>query len=437
MKTPANPAPRVVVVGGGFAGMAATRALARSGARVTLVDRRNHHLFQPLLYQVATAALSPGDIAWPIRAMLRGQANVRVLLSRVVGVDMAAQCVKLEDDEIPFDHLVLATGARHAYFGRDEWEERAPGLKKILDATHIREKLLMAFERAEALDDPVATKRLLTFVVIGGGPTGVEMAGAIAELAQHTLARDFRIIDPASARVVLIQAGARLLETFPERLSENARRELVELGVEVRLGERVNALTDDGVQVGDEDIPSANVVWAAGVMASPAGKWLGAAVDRAGRVIVEPDLSVPGHPNVFVIGDTASAVRANGEPVPGIAPAAKQMGTHVGRTLAARIVGGREPGAFRYRHLGNLATIGRTAAVADFGWIKMTGHIAWVLWAIVHVFFLIGWRNRLVVALSWFWSYVTYGRGVRLVTAGEEVAREIETHGAHAGGRAA
>jgi NADH dehydrogenase FAD-containing subunit len=409
--------PRVVIVGVGFGGLAAARALRRAPVDLVLIDRRNYHLFQPLLYQVATAALSPADIAWPIRSILADQANARVELGRVSGVDTARREVVVDDvRRVPYDHLILATGARHAYFGRDDWEEAAPGLKKIDDATLIRQRVLMAFERAEVATDPEETRRLLSFVVVGGGPTGVEMAGAIAELARHALARDFSRINPNDARVVLVEAGPRLLAGFDERLSARAAEALAWLGVEVRLGARVTACDEAGAVVGGERIPAATLVWGAGVVASPAAKWLDVPSDPAGRVKVGPDLSVPGHPNVFVIGDTALALAGNGRPVPGIAPAAKQMGTHVGRMIAARVSGKPAPAAFRYRHTGSLATIGRKAAVADFGWLRLSGLPAWVLWAAAHVYFLIGWRNRLVVSLNWFWSYLTFERGARLIT---------------------
>lgn len=408
---PSNP-PRVVIVGAGFGGLAAARALARAPAEVLVIDRRNYHLFQPLLYQVATAALSPADIAWPIRAILGRQANATVQMGKVHGVDPDRREVILEDRRIGYDYLVLATGARHSYFGSDHWEEVAPGLKKIADATHIRERVLLAFERAEITTDPSERKRLLTFVVIGAGPTGVEMAGAVAELAGMALAADFRSINPKDARVVLVEGGPRVLPVFPEGLSLKARLQLERLGVEVRLSAPVTACDDDGVIAAGERIESRTVVWAAGVIASPAARWLGAAHDRAGRVLVEPDLSVPGHPDIFVIGDTAAVAG-----VPGIAPAAKQMGAHVGRLLAARLHGRPSIPPFRYRHHGNLATIGRKAAVADFGRVRLAGFPAWLLWAMAHIWFLIGWRNRFVVGLNWLWNYVTFERGARLITA--------------------
>ncbi|MFZ1430044.1 MAG: NAD(P)/FAD-dependent oxidoreductase [Geminicoccaceae bacterium] len=404
--------PRVVIVGAGFGGLAAARALARAPAELLVIDRRNYHLFQPLLYQVATAALSPADIAWPIRAILGRQANATVQLGKVHGVDSERREVVLEDRRIAYDYLVLATGARHSYFGSDHWEDVAPGLKKIADATQIRERVLLAFERAEITTDPDERRRLLTFVVIGGGPTGVEMAGAVAELASMALAADFRAIDPKDARVVLVEGGPRVLPAFPERLSDKARLQLERLGVEVRLGAPVTACDETGVIAAGERIESPTMVWAAGVIASPAARWLGAAHDRAGRVLVGPDLSVPGHPGIFVIGDTATVAG-----VPGIAPAAKQMGTYVGRLLEARLRGRPALPPFRYRHHGNLATIGRKAAVADFGRVQLAGLPAWLLWAVAHIWFLIGWRNRFVVGLNWLWNYVTFERGARLITA--------------------
>jgi NADH dehydrogenase len=418
--------PRVVIVGVGFGGLAAARSLRKAPVEVVLIDRRNYHLFQPLLYQVATAALSPADIAWPIRSIVAGQANARVELGRVTGVDTGRQEVIVDDERrVAYDHLILATGARHAYFGRDEWEEVAPGLKKIDDATLIRQRVLIAFERAEVAPDPEDARRLLSFVVVGGGPTGVEMAGAIAELARHALARDFSRINPKDARVVLVEAGPRLLASFAQTLSARAKEALEELGVEVRLGGRVTACDAQGVVVEGERIHAGTIVWGAGVIASPAGKWLDVPCDPAGRVKVGPDLEVPGYPNVFVIGDTVFALGPNGRPVPGIAPAAKQMGHHVGRLIAARVAGRPHPGPFRYRHMGSLATIGRKAAVADFGRVRLSGLPAWILWAVAHVYFLIGWRNRLVVSLNWFWSYLTFERGARLITGASSEATGV------------
>jgi NADH dehydrogenase FAD-containing subunit len=405
-----------VIAGAGFGGLAAAQALNRTEVEITLVDRRNYHLFQPLLYQVATATLSPADIAQPIRSILRNQRNVTVLLGRVTGVDTAAREVLIGQRRLPYDYLIVATGARHAYFGHDEWEASAPGLKKIEDATDIRKRILLAFEQAEAATDGGDVAALLNFVVIGGGPTGVELAGAIAELAKKALVADFRKIEPHQARVMLIEAGPRLLPAFPERLSAIAERALVRLGVDVRLGTPVTACDSDGVVLGEQRIAARTVLWAAGVAASPAAKWLDADRDRAGRVKVAADLSLPGHPEIFVIGDTAFTTDAAGNPLPGIAPAAKQAGLYVAKVIRARVGGRAAPAPFHYRHLGNLATIGRRAAVADFGWVRLSGWLAWVLWGLVHVYFLIGFRNRLAVLLDWLWAYVTVQRGARLIT---------------------
>ena len=407
--------PRVVIVGAGFGGLSAAMALRREKVQVTLIDRRNYHLFQPLLYQVATAALSPADIAQPIRSILRRQRNATVLLGRVTGVDTAAREVLIGERRVPYDYLIVATGARHAYFGHDEWEAVAPGLKKIEDATDIRRRILLAFEEAENAAHLEDQAPMLTFVVIGGGPTGVELAGAIAELARKALVADFRRIEAHQARVILIEAGPRLLPAFPERLSAVAKRALERLGVEVRRDAAVTACDDQGVMVGGERIQAGVVLWAAGVAASPAAKWLSAESDRAGRVKVGADLTPPGHPEIFVIGDTALATDPAGNPLPGIAPAAKQAGQYVAGVIGARLRG-RPTRPFRYRHLGNLATIGRTAAVADFGWLRLTGWVAWLLWGLVHIYFLIGFRNRIVVALDWLWAYLTFQRGARLIT---------------------
>lgn len=409
---------RVVVVGAGFAGLACVRALARSPVDITLVDRRNYHLFQPLLYQVATAALSPADIAWPIRGIVGAQANVRVEMARIAGVDAGRRCVLTESGrEIPYDRLVLATGARHAYFGHDDWEEAAPGLKKITDATQIRERVLLAFERAETEPDPAERARLLTFVVVGAGPTGVELAGALAELARFALSRDFRSIDPRQARVVLVEAGPRVLPTFPEDLGGKAARSLERLGVEVRLGQPVTRCDADGVVLDGTRIAARTIVWAAGVVASPAARWLGAEHDRAGRVQVDGHLRVPGRPEVFVVGDTAMAAGPDGRPVPGIAPAAKQMGDHAAAVIDRQARGREPPPPFRYRHQGDLATIGRKSAVVVLRGVKLSGTLAWLLWAVAHVYFLIGWRSRLLFAINWLWNYLTFDRGARLITA--------------------
>jgi NADH:ubiquinone reductase (H+-translocating) len=403
--------PRVVIIGAGFGGLSAATALRHEKVEVTVIDRRNYHLFQPLLYQVATAGLSPAEIAQPIRSILRRQRNATVLLGRVTGVDTETRDVLIGERRVPYDYLIVATGARHNYFGHDEWEAVAPGLKKIEDATDIRRRILLAFEEAENAAHAEDMAPMLTFAIVGGGPTGVELAGAIAELAKKALVADFRKIQPHDARVLLIEAGPRLLPAFPERLSAVAKRALERLGVEVRLGAVVTACDDQGVMVGDERIQAGVVLWAAGVAASPAAKWLAAESDRAGRVKVGADLTLPGHPEIFVIGDTALAA----DPLPGIAAAAKQAGKYVAGVIRARLRG-RPTRPFRYLDLGNLATIGRTAAVADFGWLRLTGWIAWLLWGVVHIYFLIGFRNRLVVALDWVWAYLTFHRGARLIT---------------------
>jgi len=411
--------PRIVIVGAGFGGLSAAHALAGADADVTVVDRRNHHLFQPLLYQVATAGLSPAQIASPIRAILRRAPNVRVVLGKVTGVDRQRRIVHLEDREIPYDQLVLATGSRHSYFGHDEWEKAAPGLKKIDDATSIRRRILTAFEHAEATDNAGMRQRLLTFVVIGAGPTGVEMAGAIAELAHVALRHDFRTIDPRDARIVLVEAGPRVLAAFPSVLSTAAQSALERLRVEVRLGTPVSSCDESGVTVGADHIPAATIVWAAGVAASPAARWLGVDSDRIGRVPVGPDLALPGHPEIFVIGDTAAVARGDGTPLPGLAPVAKQQGAYVARIIRARLAGRPSPPPFRYRDYGTMATVGRRSAVADFGWLRLDGTLAWLMWGLVHVSFLIGFRNRAVVMLDWIWSYVTFQSGARLITGSE------------------
>ncbi len=419
VEKPAHRRPRVVIVGGGFAGLSAARELAASPVEIVLIDKRNYHLFQPLLYQVATAGLSPAEIAAPIRAILSRQPNVTVLMSKVAGVDTVAREVLTDTGRVGYDHLVLATGARHAYFGRDDWAPYAPGLKKIEDATAIRRRVLLAFERAEASDDPVERQALLTFVVIGGGPTGVEMAGAIAELARTALAADFRRIEPGTARVILVEAGARVLATFPERLSQKAQQSLEKLGVTVLTGKPVEVCDSEGVVIAGTRIRASTLVWAAGVAASPAAKWVSAEKDRAGRAVVGPDLTVPGHPEIFAIGDTAMVRDADGKIVPGIAPAAKQQGVYAARAIAAKVAGRPMPPAFRYRHLGSMATIGRKSAVVDFGRVRLSGFLAWLLWGLAHVYFLIGFRSRVVVALNWIWAYATFQRGARLITGGE------------------
>jgi len=413
---PDTGAPRVVIVGAGFAGLTAAKRLGKAAVRLTVIDRRNYHLFQPLLYQVATAGLSPADIATPIRSILSNQRNTTVLLGKVTGIDKDARAVELDDRRIPYDILIVATGARHAYFGRDDWERVAPGLKKIDDATDIRRRILMAFESAETTEDETERRRLLTFVVIGGGPTGVELSGAIAELARKALASDFRNIDPCATRVVLVESGPRVLATFPESLSAAARRALEKLGVEVRLGQPVTRCDGSGVTVAGDRIEARTILWAAGVAASPAAKWLGVEADRAGRVKIDPDLTLPGYPEIFVLGDTATVADGDGRPLPGIAPVAKQQGKYAARVILSRVEGGPAPPVFRYRHLGNLATVGRKVAVADFGFTRLHGRLAWLLWGLVHVYFLIGFRNRLAVLLDWLWAYVTFQRGSRLIT---------------------
>jgi len=409
--------PHVVIVGAGFGGLNAARTLRHAACRVTLIDRRNYHLFQPLLYQVATATLSPADIATPIRALFRDQVNARVLLGRVHDVDTDSKEVVFGDRRVGYDYLVLATGARHSYFGRDdEWEDVAPGLKKIDDATDIRHRLLLAFERAENAETEEEQRRFLTFVIVGGGPTGVELAGAVAELANHGMHREFRNIDPASARVVLVQSGPRVLPTFPEKLSERTEASLVDLGVEVLKGCRVEHIDGCCVRIGDDQLDCHTVFWAAGVIASPAANWLDAPHDRAGRVEVEPDLSVAGHADVFAIGDTALSKAWDGKPVPGLAPAAKQAGAYVGKVIRARLEDRPRPEPFRYNHVGSLATIGRRSAVADFGWFQVSGSLAWWFWGAVHVLFLAGMRNRISVMVEWFWAYLTFRRSTRLIT---------------------
>jgi putative oxidoreductase len=409
-------APHIVIVGAGFGGMACAAGLRHERARVTLIDRHNYHLFQPLLYQVATAALSPGDIATPIRGVFRDNPRLRVLCGTVTAVDLAARRLIVDGRAVAYDALVLATGATHGYFGHEEWAAYAPGLKSVQDATSIRSRILDAFEQAEATDDPAARASLLTFLIVGAGPTGVEMAGAIAELARNGMAKDFRNFDPASARILLVQAGPRVLPQFNERLSAFARTSLEALGVEVRVDSRVEGIDPEGVVVNGERIRAGTVLWAAGVVASPAATWLGIEPDRAGRIMVGPNLSVPGLPDVFAIGDTALALAWDGQPAPGLAPAAKQGGAYVAAVLQARLRNRKPPPPFRYRHQGSLATIGRKSAVADFGRLKLTGAPAWWLWGAVHVMFLLGVRNRLSVILGWVWSYFTFDVGVRLIT---------------------
>ena len=411
---------RVVIVGGGFGGIRVAKALAGTSAEVTLIDRNNHHLFQPLLYQVATAGLSPTDIAYPIRTIVRGLSNVEVMMSEVTGVDSARKLLRTTNGEVPFDFLVLATGARHSYFGHDDWERHAPGLKSVEDATTVRKNILLAFEKAELQTDLEIQKEYLTFVLVGGGPTGVELAGSIAELAHQALARDFRHIDPDRTRILLVEAGKRVLAGFPELLSQKATDSLKRLGVEVQTGSRVQKVDGEGVIVDGTRIKSKTVIWAAGVVASPAGKWLSADTDHAGRVKVLPDLSVPHQPHVFVIGDTALALDFQGHPLPGIAPVAMQQGKYVARTIRARIEGLTLPKPFHYRDKGSLATVGRSSAIAAIGKLRLWGFIAWITWLFVHIFFLIGFRNRIIVLLNWGWAYVTFQRGARLITWNRE-----------------
>jgi NADH dehydrogenase len=405
-------------VGAGFGGLSAARALAKANVRVTLVDRRNHHLFQPLLYQVATAGLAPNQIATPIRTILRKQKNAEVLLGTVTGIDKTRQLVMVDDRAINFDYLILATGAQHSYFGREDWQTFAPGLKSLEDATELRKRILVAFERAEAEPDENERKRLLTFVVIGAGPTGVEMAGAIAELAHKALANDFRAIDPQSARIVLIEGGPRVLPAFPEALSAYTLKALTCLGVEVKVNSKVLGMDSRGVALEDGALlPSACVIWAAGVASSPVAKWLGVEPDRAGRTPVLDDLSIEGQRSIFVIGDCALARARNGKPLPGLAPVAKQQGEYVGRLITGMVQSSwKSWRPFRYKDFGSLATIGRKIAVADFGALRLRGLAGWLTWCLAHVYFLIGFRNRFSVIMDWIWSYLTFQRGSRLIT---------------------
>jgi NADH:ubiquinone reductase (H+-translocating) len=414
---PANPH-HVVVVGAGFGGLETVYRLAGTPVRITLIDRRNHHLFQPLLYQVATASLATSEIAWPIRYLLHDRPEVTTLFAAVSGVDAANRRVLLEDGgEVPYETLVLATGARHAYFGHDEWEQFAPGLKTLEDATTLRRHILVAFERAERETDPERRAARLTFVIIGAGPTGVELAGTIAELAQHTLPGDFRNIDTRKARVVLIEAGPRVLAGFADDLSAYAQRSLESIGVEVALGQPVTECTRDGVVYGGKTLNAKTIIWAAGVRASRAAEWLSAPADSAGRLQVEPDLTVPDHPDIFAIGDTVTINAWDQKPVPGIAPAAKQEGRYVANAIRARLRG-EKIGPFRYSHAGSLAQIGKRKAVIDFGRIKLRGAVAWWIWGIAHIYFLIGLRHRLSVAMSWLWIYTRDQRAARLITQG-------------------
>lgn len=419
LPAPAAARPRVVIIGGGFAGLSAARALAGADVQVTLLDRANHHTFQPLLYQVATAVLAPSEIASPIRWLLRRQRNVTVLLARVDRVDVPRRVVIADGGvmEVPYDYLILATGARHAYFSHPEWEALAPGLKSLEDAREMRRRFLLAFEEAEKCDDAGERESWLTFVIVGGGPTGVELAGILPEVARHGIARDFRRIDTRRTRVILLEGGPRVLPSFVERLSERARLDLTELGVEVRTGALVTRIEADAVYVGDERIACRTVFWAAGNAASPLAKSLGAPLDRAGRVMVEPDLSVPEHPEIFVAGDLATVAKDDGTVVPGVAPAANQEGRAAAQNILRTLRGERRK-PFRYHDKGSLATIGRHRAVAQFGTLSVSGYLAWWLWLLVHILYLAGFRNRLVVAVEWGYAYVTYHRGARVITAG-------------------
>jgi NADH:ubiquinone reductase (H+-translocating) len=415
--------PRVVIVGGGFGGYAAASRLKRAAVDLTVVDRTNHHLFQPLLYQVASATLAPSDISVPIRWALRKQANTTVLLGEALGVDVDRRVVRVDGGlELPYDYLILATGTRHSYFGRPEWEAVAPGLKSMDDALEVRNRFLLAFEEAERTADPAARDAYLTFVVVGGGPTGVELAGTIPAVARVAFRREFRHIDTSRTRVILLEGLPRILTTFPEPLAARAKRDLEHLGVEVRVGARVTRIEPDAVFVGDERIPTRTVLWAAGNAASPLGRSLGVPLDQAGRVRVERDLSVPGHPEIFVIGDLSSAVRQDGvTPVPGVAPAASQEGRAAAENLLASLAG-RPRTSFRYLDKGNLATIGRHRAIADFGFVRVKGFVAWFLWLFVHILYLVGFRNRVTVLVQWAFAYFTYERGMRVITNSARIA---------------
>lgn len=411
-----SPPKRIVIVGAGFGGLWAIKALSDAPIEIVVIDRANYHLFQPLLYQVATAGLSPADIAAPIRGIVGRHQNVTVILGEVVGIDVAARTVSISDGRrMPYDYLILATGSGDSYFGHDDWKSFAPSLKRIEDATEIRQRILLSFERAETEADADERRRLMTLVIVGGGPTGAELAGAIAELVRRALAKDFRNIDPRSARIFLVEAGPRLLPSFPDALSEDARKRLTQLGAEISLGTPVTAINASGVTVGTRRVEARTVIWAAGVTASPAGQWIGAKCDRAGRIEVSPDLSVPGHSEIFAIGDTALSLNAAGKPLPGVAAVAKQQGHYVGRLIAARACGASPLKPFHYRDYGNLATIGRRAAVVDFGWLRLRGFAAWLIWSVAHIYFLIGFRNRTSVAINWLWAYFTFQRGARLI----------------------
>ncbi|MBI3557010.1 MAG: NAD(P)/FAD-dependent oxidoreductase [Deltaproteobacteria bacterium] len=410
--------PHVVIVGAGFGGLKAAARLRGVPAHVTVIDRSNHHLFQPLLYQVATAGLSPADIAQPIRNILKRNENTEVLMDEVTGVDVAARRVRLADREVPYDYLLLATGATHSYFNHPEWEKFAPGLKSIEDATTIRRKILLAFEAAEMEQDSEKRHALLTFVVVGAGPTGVELAGSIAELAHRALASDFRHINPQGARILLLEAGPRILASFSEKLAAKARRALEKLGVEARTGAKVEQVDAQGVLVSGERIAARTVIWAAGVRASAAARWLGVEADRAGRVKVQPDLTLPGHSDIFIIGDTATLNDEAGKPLPGTAPVAMQQGRYVAAVMARRIAGKKPLGPFHYVDKGNLATVGRSYAIAEIRKLRLSGFVAWITWLLVHILYLIGFRNRILVLIEWAWAYVTFQRGARLITKG-------------------
>lgn len=412
---------RVVVVGAGFGGLWAVKRLKGAAVDITLIDQRNHHLFQPLLYQVATASLAPSEVAWPIRSMLHDRSDVTTILGTVTGVDPASRTVNLADGgRLSYHTLILATGARHGYFGHDEWEAVAPGLKTIEDATAIRSSILLAFEEAERETNPARREALLTFVIVGAGPTGVELAGTIADLAHDTLPREFRAIDTHRTKVLLVEAGPKVLSGYPDDLSDYAKHALEKLGVEVSLGAAVTQIEPGAVSFGERRVEACTIIWAAGVRASPAAEWLGVPADGNGRIIVEPDLSVPGNPDIFAVGDTVTVKAIDGSPVPGIAPAAKQQGTFVAETIRRRLSGKAEQRVFRYHHEGSLAQIGKRKAVIDFGWLKLRGALAWWLWGIAHIYFLVGVRSRLSVALNWLWVYTRNQRSARLITRAKD-----------------
>jgi len=415
MENAPSPTPHVVIVGAGFGGLEAAKLLTKEAVRMTVIDRTNHHLFQPLLYQVATAALSPADIAAPIRGILGRCKNTEVILAEVKSVDVATKTINLGDQAVSYDYLILATGSRHSYFGHDEWEKLAPGLKSLEDAVEIRRRLLLAFEYAEKITDEAAKKAAMTFVIIGGGPTGVEMAGAIAEIARYTLDKDFKHIDPSSARVILVEGDQRIVSGFPEDLSAKALSQLKELGVEVRTGVHAKNLTEAGLEVGDEFIPCRLKIWAAGNAASFVGKTMGVPVDKAGRVIVNEDLTIPGHPEVQVIGDLANFSHDGGKPLPGVSPVAMQQGRHAAHNILA-MMDSRKPQRFRYWNKGSMATIGRNKAIADLNFIHLSGLPAWLVWLFIHIVFLVGYRNRVAVLMQWAWSYLTFNKGARLIT---------------------